>query len=121
MLRKLGMYLYRSVLCITGAIAIYWGISRAFTIISTQTVVVERSLGFQYFFTHLGLSMPGLVIFAFLFGALEYVTIGLLLIAFSTLHAKLVYWSCQGALWLLVASFWYQFAFVKQSGVYDNL
>ncbi len=121
MFRTLGRYLYKYVLRILGIIAVLYGISLAFTIISSQTVEVEGSFGMRYFFTRLALPMPNLIIFALLFGTLEYLAIALLLIAFSTLQEKFVYWSCQVALWLIVASLWYQDAFIKESGVYNNL
>lgn len=121
MSRRLIGWLYTSILCVIGAGFVFWGLSNAFTIVSTQTVDVEGSLGVQHYFTRLALTMPGLLIFALLFGALEYIAIGLLFFAFSTLRTKIAYWSCQISLWLLFASLWYQLAFVKQGGVYDSL
>lgn len=121
MSRRLRSRLYTFLLCLIGVGFVVWGIYNAFTIVSTQTVDVEGSLGVQRYFTRLALPMPSLLIFALLFGALDYIAIGLLFFAFSTLHEKIAYWSCQISLWLLVTSFWYQIEFVKQSGVYDNL
>lgn len=114
--------LYKYLLRVVGVLFIFWGLYQAYNIVSSQVVEGSNGLVLRYFFSRIGyFPLPSLIIFALIFGALEYFAVGLLLLGLSSLRVKAAYWSLQLTLWLVGIALWYQQAFLLGGGAYPNL
>ncbi|GCF09720.1 hypothetical protein KDI_32840 [Dictyobacter arantiisoli] len=98
-----------------------WGLYQAYGVFSSQVVDTNYGVGGHYF-TRIGyLPFMSLVGFSLLFGALEYIGIGLFLLCFGTLQAKIAWWGILIFLWMIIIAQWYYWAFISGGGIYDNL
>lgn len=112
---------YQGLLGLAGIGVILWSLYQCSPIISTGTLITSGPR-IEYYFTRMSyLPFPNLVLFAILYRALRYISIGVLLLGWSTLRVNIAYWSLHIALWMVAIALWYHYAFLAGAGVYESL